>query len=81
MTDRDLLQKLIARLGKEPRAVNLDDDDHLVDLNLAGLDLEELPQEVLGFVHLRALWLSEEDLTRSLMRQTEASPRHRTGEQ
>ena len=40
MTDRDLLQQMIARIGKEPRAVKFDDDDHLVELNLAGLDLD-----------------------------------------
>ena len=28
--------------------------DNLVELNLAGLDLEELPEEVLAFVHLRS---------------------------
>ena len=54
MTDRDLLQQMIARIGKEPRAVEFDDDDNLVELNLAGLDLEELPGEALAFVHLRA---------------------------
>ena len=47
MTDRDLLQQMIARIGKEPRAVKFDDDDNLVELNLAGLDLEEVPEEVL----------------------------------
>ena len=55
MTDRDLLQQMIARIGKEPRAAKFDDDDNLVELNLAGLDLEELPAEVLAFSHLRGL--------------------------
>ena len=27
MTDRDLLQQMIDRIGKEPRAVKFDDDD------------------------------------------------------
>ena len=59
MTDRDLLQQMIARIGKEPRAVKFDDDDNLVELNLAGLDLEELPGEVLALAHLRALLVSD----------------------
>ena len=59
MTDRDLLQQMIARIGKEPRAAIFDDDDNLVVLNLAGLDLEELPAEVLAFSHLRGLRLRD----------------------
>ena len=46
MTDRELLQQMIDRIGKEPRAVKFDDDDNLIELNLAGLDLEEFPEEV-----------------------------------
>ena len=57
MTDRDLLQQMIARIGKEPRAVKFDKKDHLVELNLARLDLAELPEEVLAFTHLRGLRL------------------------
>ena len=46
MTDRELLQQMIDRIGKEPRAVKFDENDNLVELNLAGLDLEEMPEEV-----------------------------------
>ena len=59
MTDRDLLRQMIARIGKEPRAVKFDDDDNLIELNLAGLDLDELPEEVIAFVHLRGLRLGD----------------------
>ena len=59
MTDRELLQQMIDRIGKEPRAVKFDDDDRLVELNLAGLDLEELPEGVPAFVQLRTLVFGE----------------------
>ena len=60
MTDRDRLQQMIDRIGKEPRAVKFDENDHLVELNLAGLDLEELPEEVIAFVHVITLVLGED---------------------
>lgn len=60
MSDRELLQQMIARIGREPRAVKFDEDDNLVDLNLAGLDLEELPEEVVALTHLLALRLGED---------------------
>ncbi len=59
MTDRDLLKRMIARIGKEPRAVKFDADDNLVELNLAGLDLKDFPEEVIALANLRALWLGE----------------------
>ena len=59
MTDRELLQKMIDRIGKEPRAVKFDDDNNLVELNLAGLDLEDIPTEFYSFSCLQILVLGD----------------------
>jgi hypothetical protein len=60
MTDRELLQRMIDRIGKAPRAVEFDEETgRLVELNLAGLDLGEVPSEVSSFSHLLKLVLGE----------------------
>ena len=57
--DRSTLQQLIHQLGKQPGHVAFDDEDHLIELNLAGLELTMLPPEVGQFSHVRELKLGD----------------------
>ena len=56
-SDRDRLVDFIQIIGAEPRETEFDDEGHLVKLNLAGLNLIDLPPEIGQFVHLQKLLL------------------------
>ena len=56
-TDHDRLAEFTQKIGAPPREAKFDERDHLIELNLAGLNLTSLPPEIGGFVHLQALLL------------------------
>jgi internalin A len=56
-SDKDALADLIEKMGAEPRETKFDDEGHLTELNLAGLNLTSLPSEIGWFSHLQSLVL------------------------
>jgi internalin A len=58
-SDKDRLADLIEIIGAEPRGAEFDDEGHLIELNLAGLNLTSLPPEIGQFAHLQSLVLGE----------------------
>jgi len=45
-SDKEFLATLIEKIGAEPREAKFDDEGHLIELNLAGLNLTSLPPEI-----------------------------------
>jgi internalin A len=58
-SDKDALADLIEKMGVEPRDAEFDDEGHLIELNLAGLNLTSLPPEIGRFSHLQSLVLGD----------------------
>jgi len=59
-TDRERLTHFVELIGAEPVEAKFDDDEHLIWLNLAGLQLVILPPEVGEFIYLTTLILGDE---------------------
>ena len=58
-TDHERLAEFTQKIGAPPREAKFDEHGHLIELNLAGLNLTSLPPEIGGFVHLQVLLLGE----------------------
>lgn len=60
MTDREVLRKMVARLGVEPQVARFDQNDNrLVEVQFIGGQLTELPEELFTFNKLRKLSLED----------------------
>lgn len=59
-TDSERLADLIQKMGAEPREAKFDEQGHLIELNLAGLNLTSLPPEIGQFTHLEVLLLGQQ---------------------
>jgi Leucine-rich repeat (LRR) protein len=63
MSDHELLQQMISRIGKEPHAIEFDEETEvLTELDLSELALDVLPDEVCRFIALQALSLDNNQL-------------------
>ena len=63
LADRESLELFSALIGKSPRQAKFNDQDQLIELDLAGLELTELPPQIGLFQHLTHLHLSGTQLT------------------
>lgn len=54
-TDRERLAYFVELIGAEPRIVKFDEEEHLTELFLSGLNLHRLPKEIESFVNLQQL--------------------------